>query len=192
MAIHPNKYIYINRRERGRELRADSGLYCGESIKEGGMIDNRVQLMGCKRGRPRPSASLLTAILRGCYIYLIRGRAEVGSRRLLHELLFLLADQMGYPLLSPIGERYGPIVAERKWAVFTPVGVNTIHTSHSSFQRSGIKGRGPSSSEDDSYGLLVQTGRTTFVETESIDGIIFRDPRRISSDSTNPSLLLII
>lgn len=106
------------------------------------MIDNRVQLMGCKRGRPRPSASLLTAILRGCYIYLIRGRAEVGSRRLLHELLFLLADQMGYPLLSPIGERYGPIVAERKWAVFTPVGVNTIHTSHSSFQRSGIKGRG--------------------------------------------------
>lgn len=51
---------------------------------------------------------------------------------------------------------------------------------------------GPSSSEDDSYGLLVQTGRTTFVETESIDGIIFRDPRRISSDSTNPSLLLII
>ena len=142
MAIHPNKYIYINRRERGRELRADSGLYCGESIKEGGMIDNRVQLMGCKRGRPRPSDSLLTAILRGCYIYLIRGRAEVGSRRLLHELLFLLADQMGYPLLSPIGERYGPIVAERKWAVFTPVGVNTIHTSHSSFQRSGIKGRG--------------------------------------------------
>lgn len=58
------------------------------------MIDNRMQLMGCKRGRPRPTASLssITAILRGRYIYLIRGVGPCGARsRVLHELLFLLA-----------------------------------------------------------------------------------------------------
>lgn len=86
------------------------------------MIDNRVQLMGCKRGRPRPSASLLTAILRGCYIYLIRGRLEVGFQRLLHELLFLLADQMGYPLLSPIGNDTAPLWPNESGPFSRPLG----------------------------------------------------------------------
>ena len=87
--------------------RADSGLYCGESIKEG-MIDNRMQLMGCKRGRPRLTAFPNSHITRVLYLF----NTWLGREGSVSASVARVIISAGWWLRVPSSPgRYGPIVA---------------------------------------------------------------------------------
>lgn len=86
--------------------RADSGLYCGGSIKEG-MIDNRMQLMGCKPGRPRLTAFPNSHITRVLYLFNTRSSRGGSTGKYLFRVI-ISAGGLGCPL--PLADS-GPIVA---------------------------------------------------------------------------------
>lgn len=77
-----------------------------------GPIDNRMQLMGCKRGRPRPAGlctGYITAILRGRYIYLIRGVVPCGARPSITRVIISACGSEEHAPLGSLADR-GPIV----------------------------------------------------------------------------------
>lgn len=107
-------------------------------------------------------------------LYLFNTRpARGGVPATITRVIISAGGSDGVPSSFPHRERYGPIVAERKWAVFTPVGVNTIHTSHSSFQRS--EREGAILTEDDSY-RLEPGGRRSWKRNQSTDFFGFNEP----------------
>lgn len=115
--------------------------------------------MGCKRGRPRPTASSNSHITRVLYLFNTRpARGGSDRPRLLHELLFLLGCSSG-TLFFPNGGRYGPIVAGQSGPFSRQLG----WTRYILLTVGRINPEG--GHEDDLYRLVQTAWWTTIVET---------------------------
>lgn len=123
-----------------------------------------MQLMGCKRGRPRLTASSNSYITRVLYLFntLADSRGDRGSLPLAASITRVIISPvvgLGCALLPPFS-LIRSHCNRAKWAVLTAVGVNTIHFSQS-VEPGGYTEGGKK--KNDSY-RLVQTGERIRIE----------------------------